>query len=156
MAANGVTLPSGTTDTDAVTDEMHATLVCRRADGSPADVDPSDVDFEGRAAQLTDDGGCTTGGAGADAVVPGAAVGGAGGAVVGRERRAGAARVIIARVTRTSAGVFQAYYRMRVFDRSASHRGELHARVRGVSVLNSPVRFVLHASPTIRWDRQVP
>ena len=139
----GLSLPA---DAPSITDteEAHATLMCQRADAAPASVDPLDVEVEGFVVEAAEGSGGASAGAG---------VGGAVAVAAADNGHAGRRPAAVVHVTLTAvnaqSGEFRASYCLRGIDRGTSYRGELHVRVRGVSAVNSPIRFLQRGVPPI-------
>jgi len=131
--------------------------VCLREDDSPADVDPGDIEFEGRVTEVSEvvDGATSDVGV-VSSVVQVAVIGGAGATVVDcgqatvtaaaggtRAARALPAHLIVT-VTRNAPGKFPACYSLRVDGlHGKTYLIEMAARVHGKRVMNSPLHVVV-------------
>jgi hypothetical protein len=146
------------------TQDAHATLVCLREDDSPADVDPRDVEFEGRITEWTEGGDGPTSGEGVSGVALVSAVDGSGAAVVGTGRTAATATAsgmgaasdptanLVVTVTRTAPGKFSVRYLLSVTGSDDKARQVImSARVLG-KLVNSPLHIAVRR---ILMDKQV-
>ena len=138
----------------AHTQDAYATLVCLREDDSPADVDPGDIEFEGRVTEVSEVIDDATSDVGVvSSVVQIAVTGGAGAAVADCGRvtvtaTAGGTGAVsahlIVTVTRNAPGNFTACYGLRVDGSDGkAHRIEIASRVHGKRVINSPLHVAV-------------
>ena len=138
--------------------------MCLREDDSPADVDPRDIEFEGRVTEMAENSNGATRGDDISSVGQGTAVGGAGAAVADEGKAsvtstasdAGTSRThsaeLVVTVARTAPGKFTASYHLSV---TGSNSDAYQISI-SASVLGKVVRSPLHiAVRRILINRQV-
>ena len=133
-AKHGLTYVCGDDALSFCSSTAHATLLCCRSDGSPADVYEEDVSFTSDVVESIEETETSTGGAGA----------GSGSSSSTDVTFVSKQAEVIFEVSKVSTGVFKAEYRLRGYHDEKSPKTyvvNLYARVLGVLVVNRPIRF---------------